>query len=236
MDAQQLRKALYDFFKFNPRDFFVKGSLTGFNVELANSNVAQKPDEYLPPWGCYVKEYDASTEYITLGVNPISRLMKQQGYRADYSDLRWTDAVDPGDIINFPDAAGAGFTLTNPSEVVWLEGHFNSAGQLDYTTLEIKHGARWGSSLAYQTTTGSYFGSLVAFDTRILLAYFEQSSLYNTAKDYLHSGIYYTLMRPVTTHLAEGFVRGRYDNPPGTPTIEDFPAIIPWHGSVFDGS
>lgn len=32
MDAQSLRRVLHDFFKFNPKDFFVQGSGTGFLV------------------------------------------------------------------------------------------------------------------------------------------------------------------------------------------------------------
>jgi len=34
MDAQTLRRALADFFRFNPKDFRVQGSLTGFLVSL----------------------------------------------------------------------------------------------------------------------------------------------------------------------------------------------------------
>lgn len=32
MDAQTLRRVLHDFFKFNPKDFYVKGSGTGYQV------------------------------------------------------------------------------------------------------------------------------------------------------------------------------------------------------------
>lgn len=35
MDAQTLRRALYDFYKFSPADFIVQASLTGFQVRLA---------------------------------------------------------------------------------------------------------------------------------------------------------------------------------------------------------
>lgn len=232
MDAQQLRKALYDFFKFNPKDFIVKGSATGYLVELARSLVGREKEQYLPPWSCYVSEYDPTTEYITLKINNISRLMKQQGYRTDYSELAWTDAVDPSAIVNFPDNSGAGITLTSPYEVVWLQGHFLSDGTLDYTTLEIMWGAKWSSSLPYQDAAGSPLGSNQAFDTRILLAHFIPSDD-DYSKDYLFGGVFYSLQCPVTTHLAEGIVRGRY----GTMAeIEDFPAIIPWHGCVFGGS
>lgn len=34
MDAQTIRRALSDFFRFNPKDFFIQGSPTGFLVSL----------------------------------------------------------------------------------------------------------------------------------------------------------------------------------------------------------
>lgn len=37
MDAQTLRRALADLFKFNPKDFFVRGTPTGYLVELAST-------------------------------------------------------------------------------------------------------------------------------------------------------------------------------------------------------
>lgn len=40
MDAQALRRVLYDLFKFNPKDFLVQGSGTGFMVSLARRAVA----------------------------------------------------------------------------------------------------------------------------------------------------------------------------------------------------
>lgn len=58
MDAQQLRRALYDFFKFNPADFIVQASLTGFHIR-ANTRRQPTPTfthtldgtETLPNWG-----------------------------------------------------------------------------------------------------------------------------------------------------------------------------------------
>lgn len=38
LDAQTLRRALRDFFRFNPKDFFVQASPTGFLVRLANKS------------------------------------------------------------------------------------------------------------------------------------------------------------------------------------------------------
>lgn len=38
MDAGEIRRALYDFFRFNPKDFIVQGSGTGFLVRLAKQS------------------------------------------------------------------------------------------------------------------------------------------------------------------------------------------------------
>ena len=43
MDAQTLRRALADFIKFDPSDFVVQGSLTGFNVRLAKKGPITDP-------------------------------------------------------------------------------------------------------------------------------------------------------------------------------------------------
>lgn len=48
MDAQTLRRALADFFKFNPKDFFVQGCGTGFLVSAA----VKKGGSAAPPVYC----------------------------------------------------------------------------------------------------------------------------------------------------------------------------------------
>lgn len=52
MDAQQLRRVLYDFFKFNPADFIVQASLTGFHIR------ANKQRQQVAP--TFTKDLDGS--------------------------------------------------------------------------------------------------------------------------------------------------------------------------------
>jgi len=55
MDVQTLRRALFDLIKFNPKDFFVQGTLTGYNVSARP--VAREADPV-----CYFRIYDRTVE------------------------------------------------------------------------------------------------------------------------------------------------------------------------------
>lgn len=224
MDAQQLRKALYDFFKFNPKDFIVKGSGTGYLVELARSLVGREEEQYLPPWSCYIT--DNKPNYVTLKVNPVSTLMETYGLHDDFALATWKDAYLP--IDHFDDS----FLLTSPTDVVWLEVE-HTAGKI--TRAEVKSGAPWNSNL-YYVDSDNRVDQGGTFTWYQLLAFFKLSSdPGGSRKDVVFSGSYYQLMQPTTTHLMQSVIRA-VDDTTGSIDVFDFFAIVPWYQCRREGS
>jgi len=56
MDVQTIRRAVYDLFRFNPKDFYVQGTLTGYNVSARP--VAQAAETAV----CYFRIFDATSD------------------------------------------------------------------------------------------------------------------------------------------------------------------------------
>jgi len=65
MDAQTLRRALYDFFKFNPADFIVQASMTGFHIRANKQRVGSSSLLPLQPYNA--SELDVPKIGVTMG-------------------------------------------------------------------------------------------------------------------------------------------------------------------------
>lgn len=106
MDAQTLRRLLWDFIKFNPKDFTVQGSLTGFNVSARPARTAE-PDCIL---GLYNRS-DSPGEY-KIGV----RWGKINGRQPSGFNSR--GKIDALSIVTTPSYIYAEATL-NPVTLLW---------------------------------------------------------------------------------------------------------------------
>ena len=229
MDAQQLRKALYDFFKFNPKDFIVKGSATGYLVELARSLVGREKEQYLPPWSCYITE--KVPDNVTLKINPVSTLMQTYDYHSTWNNTTWKDAWTHVNITNFGDE----FLLTSADQCIWMEVVF-SAG--DIASVIIRDGVPgsaglWNADLRYVSSSNA-LSSGGSFTWYQLLAYFKPSGSGDGGSevDAVFSGVNYKLMCPTTTHLMQGLIVNNISYN----TSDYYYAVVPWHGCWFPTS
>lgn len=116
LDAQTLRRVLHDFFRFNPKDFYVRASPTGFLVGI--NKVAS--------------DFTPSTPWLVSPVSPPKGQEKTHGWVSveNYSTICQT--LDPSSDI---DVTGLNSPVqmdidTQPRQMIWAD--------IDLTPLQVK--------------------------------------------------------------------------------------------------
>jgi hypothetical protein len=181
------------------------------------------PPPWLNPWQCYISSSIEGTS-VTLKVNPISTLMQTYSARVDVGTNRWTSKQT---VSNFPDNAGNGFVLSDPTHIVYMECSFDSSWKL--SSAEVKSGAPWTDGLGkFYNPQNMYVGHGTPASQKWyqLLAWLKPW-VDGDPKDVKLGSTWYRLMCPTTTHLVEGFIEGA--RLVGS-TDEQWVGLLPWYG------
>jgi hypothetical protein len=181
------------------------------------------PPPWLNPWQCYIASSIEGTS-VTLKVNPISTLMQTYSARVDVGTNRWTSKQT---VSNFPDNAGNGFVLSDPTHIVYMECSFDSSWKL--SSAEVKSGAPWTDGLGkFYNPQNMYVGHGTPASQKWyqLLAWLKPW-VDGDPKDVKLGSTWYRLMCPTTTHLVEGFIEGARL---GGSTDVQWVGLLPWYG------
>lgn len=116
LDAQTLRRVLHDMFRFNPKDFRVQGSPTGFLVNL-NSRSSNIADSVKPAFGWYVAPVtddapDPKNLNIKLRKGRINGSVTPENMAATFSLIPGTTDVPKTNYIRLTTTQSADGTVT----------------------------------------------------------------------------------------------------------------------------
>lgn len=153
MDVQSLRRVLHDFFRFNPKDFFVQASATGFLVSIVRTSGGGNTNSL--PFQVYNGKNKDTTQssagYVKVSLN--SNLLNT----ADP-----TDDIDIEAVATDPETNGLdeSFKLVNKDRV-WLKLDLSGLYKQPPTAIlaNIGHGQTW------QPAGKTFYPTPVEYDT-----------------------------------------------------------------------